>query len=325
MLLQSGIDAPQFNLPDIRQGSQVVPEPGRFHVLIFFPSDPDTLLVELMTKFQARRDDLSAQGTRITGVSDMPLEQLRQWADGNHIDFPLLSDASPVCQVARKYRSVSDKGRVFPSLFILDDLGLIRKVYEPDALPNPAAVLRAINLLANAPKPPPVTSRDWRLGSPHAVVTLIEYADYQCGHCRELAHLLKHILPAYENQVALIFRHFPLRHSHPLAQLAAEAAEAAGTQGKFWEMHARLFDANHALERANLFEYAQALELDMVKFIADLDRHSFAEAVEEDFRGATGNRIKFPPTLFVNTILFDAPRTRENLCGRIDALLDCLT
>ena len=325
MLLQSGVCAPRFNLPGNTQASQVVPEPGKFHVLFFFPSDLDNALIELIAKFQERRADFAAQGTLVIGVSDMNLEQLKQLADHNHIDFPLLSDSSPVRAVAQKYRSVSNQGRIAPAVIILDGLGLIRKVYESDALPNPAAALRAINLLTNAPMPPPITDHDWKLGSPHAPVTLIEYADYQCGHCRELARLLKQILPAYENQVALVFRHFPLRHSHPLAQLAAEAAEAAGAQGKFWEMHARLFDVNNALERTNLIEYAQALELDVARFTAGLDHHRFADAVEEDLRGATGNRIKFPPTLFVNTILFDAPRTSENLRARIDILLGCLT
>ncbi len=212
-----------------------------------------------------------------------------------------------------------------PAAFLIDEEGLIRRVYEPGtALPNPAALLRAIGTIAQAPKPPRVTEKDWRLGPPRAPVLLVEYADYQCGHCQELYQVMRRVLSLYPDRVGLVFRHFPLRHSHPLAQLAAEAAEAAGAQGRFWEMHERLFEAKNALEREHLIAYAGEIGLDVTKFDEDLATGAFRTAVEEDLRGAMGNRIKFPPTLFINGILYDGARTPDAIAARIEVLLACL-
>ena len=89
-------------------------------------------------------------------------------------------------------------------------------------------------------------------------------------------------------------------------------------------MHTRLFEANSQLEEERLVTYAQEIGLDLAKFADDLHSHHCREAVEEDFRGATRNRIKFPPALFINEILIDGSRTEETIRARIDSLLACI-
>ena len=241
-----------------------------------------------------------------------------------------MSDSKPAGAISKRYGATSLDQLVFPAVFVIDEEGLIRRVYESSKypnLPNPAMVTRAIKKMAGVPKPTPVTQNDWQLGPPDAPVVLIEYADYQCGPCQETYRLLKQITSAFGDEVLWVHRHLPLRHSHPLARGAAEAAEAAGThtQGKFWEMHDRLFEAEGALERRQLLGYARELGLDVGRFTDDLDNRRFKDAVNEDFKAAVRNKIKLPPALFINSLPLEGARTREVICARIESLLVCAT
>jgi protein-disulfide isomerase len=191
-------------------------------------------------------------------------------------------------------------------------------------LPNPAMVLRGLANLTHMPKPSPVAEDDWRLGTPDAPIVLIEYGDYQCTHCAELHAILEGVTRDYRDKLLLVHRHFPLRHSHPQAQLAAEAAEAAGALGKFWEMHHQLFLAKLNLEKEKIVRYAEELGLDKDKFLDDLNSGRFKRVVDEEFDLARSCRVKFVPTFFVNGILWEGPLTRESICSRIDGLLACV-
>lgn len=328
IVLQPGINAPDFVLPAGNLEGEVSTgeHSGKRMVLVFFPSDYEDELAEQLAKYQARASGFEVQDAVIFGLSDAAKEELKQLSADKGIEFPLLSDSSPAGATAKNYGVISADQRVLPSVFVVDEEGLIRRVYEAAKypnLPNPAMVVRAIKNLTGVPKPVPITEDDWQLGSADAPVSLIEYADYQCGPCSETYGLLKQIIPTYGDKILVVHRHLPLRHSHPLAQQAAEAAEAAGAQGKFWEMHNRLFEANFALERDQLIEYAQEIGLDVERFTHDLDNRRFKDAVNEDFKQAVRNKIKLPPALFINGIPFDGPRTQEAICARIDSLLAC--
>jgi protein-disulfide isomerase len=181
-------------------------------------------------------------------------------------------------------------------------------------------VTRAIKKMVGVPRPTPASLDDWQLGPPDAPVVLIEYADYQCGPCREAYRLLKQIVPLYGDKLLWIHRHLPLRHSHPLAQ---GAAEAAGAQGKFWDMHDRLFEAEGALEREQLITYAQDVGLEVDRFTHDLDNRRFRDAVNEDFKLAVRNKIKRPPALFINSLPLEGSRSEGAICARIEKLLAC--
>lgn len=327
-ILQPGIRAPEFRLPAVNLEHEVSVggQSTGVTTVLFFGSEINAEIAGQLAGFQERLEDFEAHNARVIAIADATPGDLRQLAEEKLIKFPLVSDSEPPRYIARSYGVVAN-ATVLPAVFVVDQEGLIRRVYNQEpamGLPNPAAVLRAIIKLINTPKPPLVTADDWRLGPAEAPVVLMEYGDYQCGHCRELYRVIKQLIPLYGDKVQFVFRHFPLRHLHPLAELAAEAAEAAGAQGQFWEMHARLFEAGNALERERLIEYAGEIGLDIEKFIADLDSHRFAEAVKEDFRGGTRNKIKFPPAFFVNYILFDGLPSEEAIRTRIDSLLVCL-
>lgn len=129
-----------------------------------------------------------------------------------------------------------------------------------------------------------VTDTDWITGNPDAKVTLVEYSDFQCPACAGAETAIRSLLEQYPNDIAFVYRHFPLRSVHPNAQLAAQAAEAAGLQGKFWDMHHLLFDNQTAwAELGNPTDtfvgYAQSLELDTDKFTSDLTSGDVEAAV----------------------------------------------
>lgn len=327
-ILQPGVRAPEFKLPavNLEQEITLYDRSTDMTVLLFFGSEVTDVIVDQLAGYQERLPDFERHKARVIAITDATPNTLRKLVEERNIKFPLIAVSEPSKGVARSYGVVANEA-IFPAIFVVDQEGLIRRVYNPEpatGLPNPTMVVRALINLANAPKPPRVTTEDWRLGPADAPIVLIEYGDYQCGHCREMYQIIKNLLPFYEGKAQFVFRHFPLRHLHPLAELAAEAAEAAGEQGKFWEMHARLFEAGNALERENLIQYAREIGLDMEKFIAALDSHRFVDAVKEDYRGATRNKIKSPPTLFINYILYDGLPTGEALRARIDNLLACL-
>ena len=328
-VLQPGIAAPSFVLPDANSGREVSLEEyrGRKVVLVFIPTSPRGPLVEQLGEYQAKMPASEAQGAALLGVSDATKNELNRLTANQGMKFGLMNDSNPPGAISRHYGATStDDQSVLPTVFVIDEGGVIRRVYESSkypSLPNPAMVTRAIRKLANVPKPLPVTQDDWQLGPPNAPVVVIEYADYQCGPCRETYRLLRQIASTYGDEVLWIHRHLPLRHSHPLAQGAAEAAEAAGAQGKFWEMHDRLFEAEGALERQQLIGYARDTGLDVKRFTDDLDSRRFRDAVNEDFKVAVRSKIKLPPALFINRLPLEGPRTKEVICARIDSLLAC--
>lgn len=325
-VLQPGIKAPLFRLPGAISGHIISLKTyhGQNVVLIFFPSAPDDDLLGQLTSFQNKLSDFEGQEAALIGVCDAADEAMRRLLEEKGIQFPLARDVNPAQGVTASYGAICPDGSISPTVFVIDGDGLIRRIYEAahyPSLPNPMMVLRAIRKLADAPKPTPVTQDDWQLGPLDAPVVLIEYADYECRPCGEAYRLLKQVVPLYDDKILWVHRHLPLRHSHPLAQQAAEAAEAAGAQGKFWEMHDRLFEARGALERDHLIEYAREIGLDMAEFTRDLDQGRFRDAVNEDFKLAVRNKIKLPPVLFINGILVEGPRTKETISVKIEELL----
>jgi len=326
-LLQPGILAPDFRLPAAAGGEVALADlRGRPLALIFFPGVADGELAGGLARFGERAAAFGEQNAALVGISDAPVERLAALASAAELAFPLLSDARPPRAVAARYGAVSAEGQVTPAVFMADADGLIRRVYDPQTypdLPNAAMVVRALMKLAETPKPAPVTEADWRSGPAGAPVVLVAYSDYECRHCQQLHTVLHAVLPAFGGRVAMVHRNLPIRHSHPLAQGAAEAAEAAGAQGRFWEMHDRLFDAGGRLQREDLLAYAGELGLDLARFSAELDGRTHQEAVNESLKAAVRGKIKLPPTVFINGILWEGPHTAQALSARVAALLAC--
>jgi protein-disulfide isomerase len=151
----------------------------------------------------------------------------------------------------------------------------------------------------------PVGERDHLLGPATAAVTLVEYGDYECPYCRAAVAIVDELQRVLPDQLRFVFRHFPLENLHPHALRAAEAAEAAGSQGRFFEMHAELFEHQAALEDEDLLRYAAELDLDAGRFRAELDAHTHGSRVRADFRGGVRSGVRGTPTLYLNDIRYD--------------------
>ena len=150
----------------------------------------------------------------------------------------------------------------------------------------------------------PVGDRDHRQGPANAAVTLVEYGDYQCPYCAEAYPIVKQIQQALGDQLQFVFRNFPLTTVHPDAAQAAEAAESAGAQGKFWEMHDLLFSHQHDLEDEDLERYAVQLELDLDRFRADLASPDVQRRIDADRQKGHRVGVQGTPTIFINGRLF---------------------
>jgi protein-disulfide isomerase len=151
----------------------------------------------------------------------------------------------------------------------------------------------------------PVGEPDHVRGPATALVTLVEYGDYECPYCRAAVAIVEELQRVLPDQLRYAFRHFPLENLHPRARRAAEAAEAAGSQGKFFEMHVALFEHQTALEDADLLRYAAELDLDTARFGADLDAHTHASRVREDFRGGVRSGVRGTSTFYLDDVRYD--------------------
>jgi protein-disulfide isomerase len=151
----------------------------------------------------------------------------------------------------------------------------------------------------------PVNPVDHKFGSEHAAVTVVEYGDFECPHCKQAAGTVKLMLARFEQQVRFVFRHFPLEEVHPHALRAAEAAECAGGQGKFWAMHDLLFDHQLHLGLPQLDEYARRIGLDMARYTAEMDGEIYLQRIREHQQSGHASGVRATPTFFVNDRLAD--------------------
>jgi Na+/H+ antiporter NhaA len=161
--------------------------------------------------------------------------------------------------------------------------------------------------------------RDHIRGRLDAPVTLLEYGDFECPYCGDAAPVIARLLDKLGDEVRYVFRHLPLADVHPNAQVAAEAAEAAAAQGRFWEMHDRLLSHQQALAPADLFRYAADIGLDLDRFAQDLRRRRHAPHVAEDVRSADASGVSGTPTFFVNGRRHQGVYDTDTLAGAVKA------
>ena len=181
--------------------------------------------------------------------------------------------------------------------------------------PSPSAPIQMVNL-------PPLSKDDFvkgpgsdKTGSESARVTLIEYGDFQCPACAAYFPLVKQISEEFNKDLRIVHRFFPLTNIHKNAMLAAQTAFAAGLQGKFWEMHDKLY-ANQTSwsdinPRETFIGYAKDLKLDLDQFKKDLDEDSTKQFIESEMNKATSIGINSTPTFFVNNIRIQNPANYE--------------
>ena len=164
----------------------------------------------------------------------------------------------------------------------------------------------------------PVTESDHIQGSADALVTLVEYGDYECPHCGHAHPIVRLLQKQFGEQLRFVFRNFPLKEIHPNAETAAESAEFAGVNGQFWEMHDGIFENQDAIGLPLLFELAQGLELSVPELRDALEARQFEHRVREDFRGGVRSGVNGTPTFFINGLRHDGPFELEDLVEAIE-------
>jgi protein-disulfide isomerase len=158
---------------------------------------------------------------------------------------------------------------------------------------------------------PPVGPQDHVQGDANAVVTLVEYGDYQCPYCGNAYPIVKKMQAKFGKKLRFAFRNFPLAEMHPFAMGAAEVAEAAALQGKFWEMHDRLYENQEALDPQSLLEHIRALHLDAAKIQDAINGGAVVDKIKSDFNSGVHSGVNGTPSFFINGVRFDGNWTDE--------------
>ncbi len=162
----------------------------------------------------------------------------------------------------------------------------------------------------------PIGARDHLKGASKPAVTLLEYGDYQCSYCRMAYPIVEEVQKRFNRQLQFIFRHFPISQIHPFAQGAAEAAEAASAQGRFWEMHTLLFTRKD-LDYDNLKKYAAEIGIDPDQFQRDMENHSQISRVQEDLQSGLESGVMGTPSFFVNGLPYRGSWQLQDLSAYI--------
>ncbi|APR85345.1 Na+/H+ antiporter NhaA [Minicystis rosea] len=166
---------------------------------------------------------------------------------------------------------------------------------------------------------PPVGPGDHIRGASDALVTLVEYGDFECPFCGRAHLVIREVEKRLGREMRFVFRHFPLAEAHPHALEAAEAAEAASVQGKFWPMHDLLFENQDALESEDLIRYAESLSLDVAELSEDLANDTHLDKIKRDLQSGIRSGVNGTPTFFIDGVRFDEPWDPETLTAALRA------
>jgi protein-disulfide isomerase len=163
----------------------------------------------------------------------------------------------------------------------------------------------------------PVNDQDHVLGPAEAPVTLVEYGDYQCPYCGT-AHPIVQALLRRRGDVRFVYRHFPLTNVHPYAELAAEAAEAAGARRRFWHVHDWLFENQDQIDPAYLIAGLEELGLDGETIASEIRIHGYLNKIRADFVGGVRSGVNGTPTFFVNGVRHEGGYSLPELESAVD-------
>lgn len=170
-----------------------------------------------------------------------------------------------------------------------------------------------------APKLARAVSREDRtLGPVNAPAVLVEYGDFECPYCGRAHPMIKEVQRRLGDRLCFAFRHFPMTRVHPHSMQAAEAAEAAAAQGRFWEMHDLLFERQDALETEDLKRYATELKLDSARFDQELDGHIYVDEIRRQFMEGVRSGVNGTPAFFINGVRYDGPPELDPLVKAIE-------
>jgi protein-disulfide isomerase len=170
----------------------------------------------------------------------------------------------------------------------------------------------------------PVTSEDHAQGETSAPVTLVEYGDYECPYCGEAHPVVKALQRHFGKRLRFVYRNFPLTQAHPYAEPAAEVAEAAAAQGKFWEMHDAIYEHQSSLEQVQLLRYAEEAGLDVGAIAEGVAAHTYASRVRRDFLGGVRSGVNGTPSFFINGTKYEGDYDVPSMTDAIDQELTAI-
>jgi protein-disulfide isomerase len=164
----------------------------------------------------------------------------------------------------------------------------------------------------------PITDADRAAGPKSAPVTLLEYGNFECIHCGQFFPVIKQARKFLGDNLRFVFRHFPTVRTHPHSLQAAIAADAAGAQQKFWEMHDELFTHQTSLEDRDISRYARRIRLDLDRFQRDISDSRFRLQIEADYdRSVFDEHITGTPTIYINDVRYTGATDLESLLDAI--------
>jgi protein-disulfide isomerase len=166
----------------------------------------------------------------------------------------------------------------------------------------------------------PVTEQDHAQGPADAPITLLEFGDYECPDCGNAYPVIKRLIAEMGPRLRFVFRNFPLSNVHPHASVAAQAAEAAAAQGKFWEMHDLLYEHQRELADIEMSKFALRIGLEIYRFDADLASERFSRRVTADYESGVRSGVTGTPTFFINGVRFVGEKDYETLKAALDQL-----
>ncbi len=166
----------------------------------------------------------------------------------------------------------------------------------------------------------PVSARDHAEGPIDAPLTLVEYGDYQCPYCGAAYPVVKRLQKSLGKKLRFVFRNFPLTQVHPYALVAAQAAEAAELQGKFWEMHDLLFEQQTLLKPEIIPVWAKRLELNVEQFGSDIKQGVVEKRIKEDRQSGIRSGVNGTPTFFINGKRYDGSHDYDSLLAALELL-----
>jgi protein-disulfide isomerase len=168
----------------------------------------------------------------------------------------------------------------------------------------------------------PVSGRDHAEGPVDAFLTLVEYGDYQCPYCGAAYPVVKRLQKSLGKNLRFVFRNFPLTQAHPYALIAAEAAEAAALQGKFWEMHDLLFEQQPLLKPDIIPVWAKRMGLNLEKFAGDIKQGLVDKRIKEDRQSGIRSGVNGTPTFFINGTRYDGSPDYASLLEALKSELE---
>jgi protein-disulfide isomerase len=189
---------------------------------------------------------------------------------------------------------------------------------DPEVLAQLAGWRVGLSSHSDVLSTPPDPSRDHMLGPPQAPLQLIEYADFECPSCQAAALVVTRIRKRLGDELLFVQRHFPIVDAHPMAMVAAEAVEAAGAQGRFWEMYRGIYRSRRPPTRDSLHRLAVRLGLDLPSFENDLREHVHAWRVREDVETGLHSGVNGTPTLFLNGVRHDDEHSFDSLLAALE-------